>query len=47
MNKAKPEDVNMEPVGFRITQILTDYTCPRTSRALACTILLLEFFFHW
>ena len=23
--KAKPEDVNMEPVGFRITRILTDY----------------------
>ena len=26
MNKeAKPEDVNMEPVGFRITRIFTDY----------------------
>ena len=23
--KAKPEDVNMEPVGFRISGILTDY----------------------
>jgi hypothetical protein len=25
MNKAKLEDVNMYPVGFRITRILTDY----------------------
>ena len=25
MNKAKLEDVNMSPVGFRITKILTDY----------------------
>jgi hypothetical protein len=25
MNRAKPEDVNMELVGFRITTILTDY----------------------
>ena len=25
MKAAKPEDVNMEPVGFRITGILTDY----------------------
>ena len=31
--KAKPEDFNMEPVGFRITRILTDYA-PKTSRAL-------------
>ena len=23
--KQKPEDVNMQPVGFRITKILTDY----------------------
>ena len=29
--KAKPEDVNMQPVGFRITRILTDYACPKTS----------------
>ena len=29
----KPEDVNMEPpVGFKITRILTDYMCPKTSR---------------
>jgi hypothetical protein len=34
MNKAKPEDVNMELVGFRITKILTDYICPKTSWAL-------------
>jgi hypothetical protein len=35
MKKAKPEDVNMQPVGFRITQILTDYSlCPKTSWAL-------------
>jgi hypothetical protein len=33
--KAKPEDVNMQPVGFRITRILPDYIiCPKTSRAL-------------
>ena len=25
MNKAKPEDVNIGLVGFRITRILTDY----------------------
>jgi hypothetical protein len=25
MNKAKPEDVNMQPVEFGITRILTDY----------------------
>ena len=25
MNKATPEDVNMQPVGFRIMRILTDY----------------------
>ena len=29
--KAKPEDVNMSPAGFRI---LTDSICPKTSRAL-------------
>ena len=26
MNKAKPEDINMSLVGFRITRILTKYT---------------------
>ena len=26
MNKAKLEDVNMQPVGFRITRILNDYS---------------------
>ena len=25
MNASKPEDVNMEPVGIRITRNLTDY----------------------
>jgi hypothetical protein len=34
--KAKPEDVNMQPVGFRITRILTDHICPKTSWALLC-----------
>ena len=33
--KAEPEDVHMQPVGFRITRILTDYIiCPKTSQAL-------------
>ena len=27
--KAKPEDVNMQPVGFRITRILTDSVCQK------------------
>ena len=34
MKASKPEDVNMEPVGFRITRILTDWLCLKTSRAL-------------
>ena len=29
--KAKPEDVNMQPAGFRITRILTDSICPNTN----------------
>ena len=33
--EAKPEDVNMLPAGFRITRILTDYVCSKTSWALS------------
>ena len=32
--KANPELVNMQPVGFRITRILADSICPKTSQAL-------------
>ena len=35
MNKATPENVNMWPVGFRCTRILTEYICPNTSHARA------------
>ena len=42
MNKAKTDDVNMLPVGFRITRILTDYICPITSRALVETFLCMQ-----
>jgi hypothetical protein len=34
MNKEKPAYANTYPIGFRITRILTDYMCPKTSQAL-------------
>ena len=42
MKASKPEDVNIFPVGFNITSILTDSTCPKTSRALATPVAVMH-----
>ena len=37
MNESKTRGCQ-HVTGFRITSILTDYLCPKTSRALSCMI---------